>query len=196
MTIGENLKRFRKKAGLSQADLAKLARVSQQLVSQIERGENGSTKELPAFADVLGVPVSSIDPKFQAEAGVVTYVPVLTWVSAGALESITLDEMEEYPTRAMADLGPGDWIALIVEGTSMDRISPPGSIIAVDRRDKRLVPNACYVIATETGEATYKRFRPSPDRFEPVSTFADHPTIFPEGPLNIIGRVRRSVLPM
>lgn len=78
----------------------------------------------------------------------------------------------------------------------MDRISPPGSKILVNRREKRLVPNACYVIADENGAATYKRYRPDPVRFEPVSTVPDHEPFFPENEPVIIGRVRRSILEM
>ena len=96
-----------------------------------------------------------------------------------------------------AGLNPGgDWIALKVVGDSMDRISPPESIIFVDRKDQVLVPNACYVISNGDGEATYKRFRSNPMRFEPVSTNPDHEPIYPTREPLIVGRVRKSILPM
>lgn len=126
-------------------------------------------------------------------------VPLISWVSAGAL--ITPDaviDIENARMLLVADIDPaGDWVALEVDGTSMDRISPPGSHILVNMRDRRLVANACYVIMDdETGEATYKRFRPSPERFEPVSTFPEHETLFvpPTGSPRILGRVRRTIL--
>lgn len=127
----------------------------------------------------------------------VTMVPKISWVSAGKLTSMeSIDTLEHSPRVPVADLGPGDWILLDVDGDSMDRISPPGSQIAVNRRDNRLVANACYVIATEDGEATYKRYRPAPERFEPVSTNPIHEAIFPEGPVTIVGRVKRSMIDM
>ena len=96
-----------------------------------------------------------------------------------------------------ADLDPsGDWVALKVVGDSMDRISPPDSIIYVDRKDKVLVPNACYVISNGDGEATYKRFRPNPMRFEPVSTNPAHEPIYPTREPLIVGRVKKSTLEM
>lgn len=122
-------------------------------------------------------------------------VPLLTAVSAGELLRDDIRD-EAMGMLYFADLPEGDWIALRVEGTSMDRISPPESIIVVNRADKRLVPNACYVIADEDGAATYKRYRPSPDRFEPVSTFDHHKTIFPEHQPTIVGRVKRSYIDM
>lgn len=123
-------------------------------------------------------------------------VSLLSWVSAGRMafpdvSQETISVIEE--TGLDAD---GDWIALKVEGDSMDRISPPESIIFVDRRDKVLVPNACYVIATGDGEATYKRFRSNPMRFEPVSTNPAHETIYPQREPLIVGRVKKSVITM
>lgn len=64
MTIGSNLKRLRKEARLSQAKLASLSKVSQQLISQLENDANSSTKELPAIAKALGVSVADIDESF------------------------------------------------------------------------------------------------------------------------------------
>lgn len=96
-----------------------------------------------------------------------------------------------------ADLDPkGQWIALRVDGDSMDRISPPGSLIFVNLADRRLVTNACYIITNADGEATYKRFRASPPRFEPVSTNPAHEPIFPDGEPVVLGRVRRSIIDM
>jgi phage repressor protein C with HTH and peptisase S24 domain len=97
----------------------------------------------------------------------------------------------------LTDLPKGDWIALRVDGSSMDRISPPESIIFVDRSDKNLVANALYVIDDGEGNATYKRYRPGPPpRFEPVSTEVEHEPIYFDNEPHIIGRVRRSVLNM
>lgn len=121
-------------------------------------------------------------------------VPLLAMVSAGRLMQDDVRD-EARDVLHVGDLPPGDWIALEVDGTSMDRISPPGSRILVNRKDKRLVPNACYVIDDGEGNATYKRYRPDPDRFEPVSTF-EHETLFPENEPTVVGRVRFSILPM
>jgi len=121
-------------------------------------------------------------------------VPLLAMVSAGLLMN-DISQDDRLDTHYAANLPDGDWIALKVEGSSMDRISPPESIILVNRADKELVPNACYVIADEDGNATYKRYRPDPPRFEPVSTL-EHSTIFPSHEPVIVGRVRRSVIDM
>lgn len=125
-------------------------------------------------------------------------VPILGWVSAGDMlrDDVSQDALGSI---RVAELPAGDWIALRVTGDSMDRISPPGSVILVNRKDKNLVPNACYVIDDGAGNATYKRYRPDPVRFEPVSVNPVHEPIFMEGPDNlptIIGRVCRSIIDM
>lgn len=125
-------------------------------------------------------------------------VPLVSWVAAGQLASTdAVLDAEDCERIAVPDLDPkGDWIALAVQGDSMDRISPPDSIIVVDRKDRKLVPNACYVIDDGEGGATYKRFRSGPMRFEPVSTNPAHEPIFPDNTPKIIGRVRMSILKM
>ena len=123
-------------------------------------------------------------------------VPLISWVSAGVMAFPDISE-EVLGWVEESGLEPtGDWIALRVVGDSMDRISPPESIIFVDRKDQVLVPNACYVISNGDGEATYKRFRSNPMRFEPVSTNPAHEPIYPTREPLIVGRVRKSVLPM
>lgn len=195
MGLAENLKRLRTAARLSQPELARKAGVSQQLISQLENDKHGSTKNLPKIAHALGVAVSEIDENYTPEtAGPPPVdVPHLSWVSAGALMHDDVQD-EALGTIRVNDLPKGDWIALTVEGTSMDRISPPGSVIFVDRRDKTLVDNGLYVIDDGEGNATYKRFRRTPTRFEPVSTDLTHETIFPDHEPNVVGRVKRSVL--
>lgn len=124
-------------------------------------------------------------------------VPILSWVSAGSFrDTDAVSDLDDFRTIELSGLGKGRWLALQVEGDSMDRISPPGSIIVFNAKDRNLVPNACYIIANEEGAATYKRYRPSPDRFEPVSVNPNHEPIFPNDLVRVIGRVRRSILEM
>lgn len=196
--IGENLKALRKLKKLSQAKVAELSGVSQQLISQLETGAAEKTTELPALAQALGVGVHELDPSYSTDAsGVPTLnVPYLAWVSAGTMMREDVAD-EALGVLRVADLSAsGDWIALKVSGDSMDRISPPDSIIFVDRKDTGLVTNACYVIADDEGNATYKRFRSGPTRFEPVSTNPTHEPIFPDNDPIIVGRVRRSIINM
>ncbi|WP_421090487.1 S24 family peptidase [Pseudochrobactrum sp. MP213Fo] len=124
-------------------------------------------------------------------------VPIISMVSAGNFrDTCVIDTLDHFPTMRVTDLPLGDWVALRVEGDSMDRISPPDSIILVNRRDSKLLPGACYIIFDDDGRATYKRYRSNPDRFEPVSSNPKHEPIFPrEGNTpQIFGKVRRTIL--
>jgi transcriptional regulator with XRE-family HTH domain len=182
----------RKRAGLKIEELAEKTGLSATYISRMERGErNVSLKNLQKMAEALGVAPSEL-----IEQKPVADVPILSWVSAGmmARDDVQQDVIGEI---RMYDLDPrGEWIALRVEGDSMDRISPPGSLILVDLTDKALVPNACYIITDSDNQATYKRFRSNPSRFEPVSTNPSHDPIYPDGEPAVIGRVRRSLIDM
>lgn len=139
--------------------------------------------------------IGNIDDADEEDIAIVD-VPYLAWVSAGSMMREDIAD-EALGLLKVADLpSSGDWIALKVQGDSMDRISPPESIIFVDRKDRALVPNGCYVIADIDGNATYKRYRSGPMRFEPVSTNSQHEPIFPDNEPFIVGRVRRSLIEM
>lgn len=166
-------------------------------VSQLSRFESGDREprvdELLRIAARLKVPWQEF-----IEAGSTGWqaVPLISMVSAGKLfQNPSIQALDEAVQHIHTDgLPNGDWVALRVEGSSMDRISPPDSIIFVNRRDKRLVPNGCYVIEDHEEGATYKRFRPDPMRFEPVTFTEGHKTLFPDNEPRVLGRVRRSRL--
>ena len=197
--IGDRLIRARERRYETASDAARAMNIPVPTYSGHENGSRGVTLEAATrYARFFRVSLDwLVFGKGAAPGETVNEVevPILAWVSAGdmARDDVT-DEMLGNVT--MPDLAEGDWIGLRVDGTSMDKVSPPGSLIFVNRRDKRLVPNALYVIADEEGNATYKRYRPSPDRFEPVSNDDTHETLFPEGAVTVIGRVRRTMLDM
>lgn len=123
-------------------------------------------------------------------------VPLLSWVSAGRLaDAESQIPVEDVPLLAFADLGRGDFFALRVSGDSMDRISPDGSIIVVNRADRELVPEKPYVFL-HRGETTFKLWRANPDHLAPHSWSGANKPIFLKGKkeFEVIGRVRRTVL--
>ena len=128
----------------------------------------------------------------------VSLVPLLDYVSAGKLTSpMSQIPVEDVPLLAFADLGRGEFFALRVDGDSMDRISPEGSVIVVNKSDRSLIPGKPYVFSRR-GEATYKLWRPDPPRLTPYSINPAHEPLFVktkrEAEGMIVGRVKRSVL--
>lgn len=194
--IGERLAQARKGATFSTATEAAAALgMKYPTYAGHENGSRGLRANLERYAKRFGVSVDwLLTGKGSGPAPGIVTVPLLTWISAGAMMREDVSD-EALGDLLVSDLPPGDWIALKVVGDSMDRISPPESTIFVDRKDKELVPNALYVIADEEGNATYKRFRPGPPRrFEPVSVNTAHEPIIPDRDPVIVGRVKRSVL--
>lgn len=131
------------------------------------------------------------------EPTIIDEVPLIPWVSAGQLslhEGVA--DLSDFPTISAVNLPDGDWVAFRVDGNSMNKISPPDSIIFANRRDRRLVSNGCYIVADETGATTYKRYRPNEKPpFQPASYDDVDPPKF-EGSVTVIGRVKRSIIEM
>lgn len=162
------------------------------------RGTHPVTNKLMALLDQLGPRAAfyvytgreSQDPPAQP-------VKLISWVSAGQLsDQPAIEDFEDFPTIYAADLPPGRWIALQVDGTSMNKLSPPSSVILVNLDDTRLVANRCYVVADETGAATYKAYDPKADPvFQPRSYVPTDPPVF-QGEVRVIGRVHRTMLTM
>jgi transcriptional regulator with XRE-family HTH domain len=132
MGIAENLVRLRTAANLSQTALAKKAKVSQQLISQLERGENTTTKNLPAIAGALGVPVSSIDPSYHTPAVQARMVRVEGFVQAGEWEETWTwpeDDQYEVPVPMDPELIGYRLHAAETRGPSMNRRYPEKTVV-------------------------------------------------------------------
>lgn len=182
-------------SGLSQSELArrlteKLGRsIDRAAVNKMAKGtRNISGEEMLAIEALTGHPAPT------AGAGQISVVPQISWVSASAMRpEAPVSVSDAVSFIAVPELPPGKWIALEVQGDSMDRVSPDGSIIFVNCSDQRLVNGKFYVFedAHDHG-TTYKRFRSNPDRFVPYSTNPDHEPIYPEGDFRVIGRVWRT----
>lgn len=178
--------------GITQAQLAKDANTSPQQINRLLRGEREMTA---LWAERLG-PALGVSPEQLVFPGLKrTRVPVVSWVSAGRMshqEGVKRADIRKYVLAS--DLPKGDWIVLEVQGDSMDRIAPDGSLIFVNRDDDRLLNDKFYVFATSEGDATFKRYRTgNPPRLQPFSTNPDHETITPKGEIEVVGRVGRVV---
>lgn len=177
---------------LGQGDLAKEANTSVQQINRLLHGE----RELTAgWAERLA-PALGVSPEELVFPGLKRVrAPLISWVSAGRLsqqDGVRRGDVKKYVQAA--DLPKGEWIALIVQGDSMDRIAPDGSQIYVKCDDHRLINDKFYVFANTAGEATFKRYRAgNPPRLQPFSTNPDHETIQLREEMHVIGRVWRVV---
>lgn len=77
-----------------------------------------------------------------------------------------------------------------VSGDSMDLLIEDGGLILVDAGQKELAPGGVYLIANSRGEATVKRYRRDPARFEPCSSnAAHHPFLISDDDFSVLGKV-------
>lgn len=194
-SMGERIKEARTKKKWSQERLGKALRVSKAAVSQWESDQTEPTgPNLIAAAAALRVDpawlVLGRTTGFASVRDPIVRVPLISWVKATTFTDVT-DPYEPGDSEGEVEVayGKDTLIALRVEGSSMNRVAPEGSVIIVDYSDKTLVSGRCYIIKWE-GKATFKRYRSNPDRFEPEST-ESHDIIFPTGPIEVVGRVVR-----
>ncbi len=199
----DRLKIARKNAGYTTPSEAArtIPALNQNTLISHENGNRGISRQI---AELYGQ-VFNVDPGWilygefpQENPNLNISIPLVSWISAGELrEQDGIMDFSDYSMTEAVNLPAGEWIALRVDSASMNKISPPDSIIFVNMRDKKLVPNACYVIADESGHATYKRYRPNDDPpFQPASYDKTIKAPKLEGAISIIGRVRRTILDM
>lgn len=160
-------------------------------------------RTVAAVADVLGTNVTwlveGIGPEVGpslSDRGQVVPIPVLSMVSAGRMrtrEGVTPAEVERW--IHVDDLPKGDWVALTVDGDSMNRVAPDQSMILVNRADSSLIDGRYYVFGLPTGDTTFKVFKRDPMRLQPFSTNPDHMSLplDDDGDVYVFGRVRRVI---
>lgn len=188
-------------SGIKQEDLAKELRVTQPTVSRWLKGADPRGRHRDKIIDIAAqkglISLPNIEHRAKsASPSKFLMVPVISWVSAGKLvEPTSQIPNHETPTIPIGGLGSGEWFALLVQGTSMNRVSPDGATIIINRREKTLVDGKAYVISVR-GEVTYKLWRAHPARLEPYSTDPANEPIYLDrrNPIEVIGRVRRSFI--
>ena len=162
--------------------------------AQHESGLRGLTRAADRYAKAFGVSKAWLLTGEGDEQAI--QVPLVSWVSAGHLkrtEGVTMADVDRYVP--IANLPRGDWMALEVQGDSMNRIAPEGSIIVLNRADDVLISDRFYVFALDDGSTTFKQYRREPrPNLRPYSTNLDHMAIpVQDGEFYVVGRVRRVI---
>lgn len=170
-----NLKRLRKEARLSQAELSALLGVHQTAVSQWECGRTQpDVRSLKKLAALYSVPLEALlggaadpsaDPeKYDAIRSRVRAesrrVPILGSVQAGVPVS-AVEDVVGYV--ALDEDGPEgeEFFALRVRGSSMEPRFMEGDVVIVRRQDD--AENGDVVVALDGDDATIKQLKKLPD---------------------------------
>jgi transcriptional regulator with XRE-family HTH domain len=189
---------------VTQAELANFLAVTPQAVSGWERGEAyPEAEKLTKIALFLGVSIGWLlgeegdDRAPRPDDKTTAFVRLVDKVPAGKLAApMSQLDLEDLPLLILNGLERGEYIALTVDGDSMDRISPDGSVIVVNKSDRTLVSGKPYVFC-HRGRVTFKLWRPDPPRLQPHSTNPIHEPIYVKDKADaekfVVGRVKRTI---
>lgn len=189
---------LRKKAGMSQIELAKILSVAQNTLSQYETGKRAIDSEmLLIIAQYFNVSLEYLlgtsDTPNENKHSKGIKIPVLGKVQAGypieAIENII--DYEEIPEEMARN---GEYFALQIKGNSMEPKFSEGDVVIV--RKQSIVDNGDIAIVLVNGnEATVKKFykkehgvtlMPTNPQYDPM-IFSEQEVI--DLPLVVIGKV-------
>ena len=115
-------------------------------------------------------------------------VPVIGIAGAGRWREAVEVPLGHMPVPAR--LAGRSVFGIEVSGDSMDLLIDDGGLILVDAGQKELAPGGVYLIANSSGEATVKRYRRDPARFEPCSSNPAHrPFLISDDDFSVLGKV-------
>ena len=206
MSIGANIRRYRKQAKLTQEELAKLVGVGRTSVTQWENGEQtplmGNVQKLAGALKVstLDLIYDGADDPRKADAHPVRMVvekgvavPVVGRVHAGTFEPEEVVERVVHVTE-QAVAGHPEARALIVDGHCMDRVIPEGCCVLYDPEMTEPANGSIVVVETEDYSALMRRWYSTgrtlllaPDSSDPE--IEDIVLRWEDGPIKVLGTV-------
>lgn len=201
-TLGSNIKKLRLSRGLTQQQLADIVGATNYTtISKWESDSNSPRgKELIVLSRLFNVSVDDllgISKKISAEkTHMYKYLPIN--VAAGkpeSIESITNYEEIEIPDSIMGKwAGHSDIMIMRVNGESMNKTIPNGSLIAIKPTNLANIKNNDIVVFSNEHEYSVKRFLRNEDKivFRPHSTdsnFTDYISDYENSNLKIYGKV-------
>jgi transcriptional regulator with XRE-family HTH domain len=137
-TLATTIAALRRKAGLSQDELAKRVGVRRQSVQQWETGTTGPSRRIvPALANVLGVPISVLDPILGVSASATEVqqgsrlIPIET-LSHVAFKGGGSMDARIFTGFASVGVEPIEARAVMVEDDSMTPDYLPGDVLILD----------------------------------------------------------------
>lgn len=209
MSKGEKIKNARKRARMTQKELAEKLGLSFQSVAQWENGlRNPKQETLQKIADALGIPVSDLAgetdgkeknfPSFGMPIGEILVMPVAVTVRAGfgsMAVPVYGEEVTEIPKSMLRGYPPEECFAARVKGNSMYPRICEGDIVVIHMQNTVESGEIALVVYDDNEEATIKRVRYEPGKnwVELIPANPEYMTLKLEGdalPLfHILGRV-------
>jgi SOS-response transcriptional repressor LexA len=171
-----------KETGVTQKDIASFLGIPQSAVSNISRGLRRMQHD--EYARLSNLLRGSTKPR-TLEIPIIGLSGAGQWVEA-------IEQTDNFLTLPSV-IGSNELrasFAVEVVGDSMDQIMPEGTFAVIDTGQVDLFSSACYLLMNPEGEATIKRYRSDPARFEPVSSNPEYkPFNVGTTDFRVIGRV-------
>lgn len=175
-TIGENVRRLREAAGMSQDDLAVAAKTTQSTIDRIEREEVANSRFLPRIAGALRASLSELDESY-SNVPDGPQRPALAPVADGygPKDFRIYSAAEGGPGEIIRSAEPVDWwprpievqqvrgaYGMYIVGTSMAPEFEPGHVAVINPNLPHIGGKSYIFYAEENGgvvRATVKRLR-------------------------------------
>lgn len=198
--VGEKIKEFRLKRGMSQEELADLLGTTKQTVSRYETGERKANQDvLFKLSEIFKVSIDDFFPskkENEVKSIVFTKLPIVGAVSCGN-GVLAYQEIEGYEEVPSSWLNGGEYFFLRAKGDSMinARIMD-GDLLLIRRQDD--VENGEIAVVLIDDEAVLKRVYKTGDN---VILQSENPKYQPiiltkgdMGNIRIIGKLKKVVL--
>lgn len=168
--VAENVKRFRKELGWSQAALAAKAKVWPNTIAQIELGKTAISKSLLALAQAMGKRISDLDPEYKEEQlSIVTGdhlvgakdLKIFGTGEGGDGIMVLSNEPVDYARRPEPLQNVKDGYGVIVTGESMCPAIKPGDIALIHPHLPARPGDLCLFKSEDHGtfRGTFKEYR-------------------------------------
>jgi hypothetical protein len=187
--------------GLNEREASLRAGLHADAIRNIRRGAEGgqagrtgvSARTISALAPVLGTTSAWLLDGMTGPSG--DGLPVVDWKRVGDLLDPSAPLVDCRYLGELFGRWPARYFATRAPDEAMNRISPAGSYIVVDRNDRDLVEGHCYLGILE-GQLLFRRWASDPARAEPSSNDPGFKIEFlaQDRSWKIIGRVRRTIL--
>ncbi len=180
------LRRLREAKGLTREGLAGLTGFSASRIVKLERNEARlKVEDLAVFARALNCrPEDLVAPEGRAAE------PVLR---APIVDVSELDDLDRVAAEAPHGSAPLDEpvahaVAVPLLDNSMDRVAPLGSLLVIDRDDRRLADGEIYLVR-HGGRFLCRRWRARPPALMPDSVETGHPELPCDVQPQVLGRL-------
>lgn len=191
----ENLKKYRKRSGLSQKETAKLLNMSQQGYAKYETGTATPDPErLAKIAIILNCNMEDLTDGIEAPKRTQgKKIPVFGNVAAGIPIS-AIQEIVDYEEISEELAASGEYFGLVIKGDSMEPRMTTGDIVIV--RSQPTAENGdVAIVMVGTEDATCKKIKKTPEGIMLISLNPAYEPQFYSNkqieqlPISIIGKV-------